>query len=392
MKPSWASLLSTVAVVSLTIVGCSQSSPAPSAAKAPAPSSESSKQATSVPAPTMVAGPTSTSGSPTTKRVEFPAPGKSITMISPWPAGGGSDLTARIASAGAEKALGASIQIVNKPGAASQVGVTELANAKPDGYTVGLTNLPSSVIPYLDPEREAAYGRKDLSPVAAVVFDPEAIAVKADSPYKTLRDLVDAAKSNPESITVATSGVMGDNHLGLLLFQKEANVKFRHVAMEGGAAAMTAVLGNHVDAICLTAGGMPAQYKSGEIRIVGIMDKAESPFYPGVKTMEDSGYKVSYGSTRGFSVPSGTPKEIVDILSAAFKRAMQDDEVKKKMEEQALMPRYMDAVQFSAYWDEFETQTKPLIEVAKQQVAGSKQYRVVREVPPTFGDSGSRSN
>lgn len=297
--------------------------------------------------------------------VEYPAKGKTIILQIPWPAGGTTDIGARVLAPALEKELGVNIEIINKPGASSQVGVTELARAKPDGYYLAFTNLPSSMSPYLEPGRKAAYGRKDLVQIANHVFDPEGVAVKAGSPYKTLKDLLADAKAKPGTIRVSSSGIMSDNHLAIVLLEKMAGVKFRIVHFQGSAPATTALLGGHVDVSIQSLANYPALIKSGEVRVLGIMDKETSKFFPGVKTLEEQGYKIYYASSRGISAPPGTPREIVNLLSRAVKRAMERPEVAAKMDEMALGQRYMDAEAYTKYWDDFEKETKQLIELAK---------------------------
>jgi len=329
-------LLVTVALaIGLLVVGCSQAAaPAPTAAAA---------------AP----------------KASFPEKGKSITLIIPWAAGGPTDVGGRLLASGLEKELGVPVQVVNKEGAGSQVGISALAKAKPDGYTIGVTNLPSSITPYLDPSRLASYGRKDLQPIANHVWDPETVGVADNSPYKTLKDLVDAAKAKPEGIKAAITGLQSDNHLALLLFQKEAGIKFSVVTMEGTAQANPALLGGHVDVLFQSSGGFAPLVKGNQARLLGMMDKQESKFYPGVKTFESQGYNVSYASSRGISVPVGTPKEVVDVIAQATKKAMESDEMKKKMDEGFFLQRYMGPEEYATYWDQFEAQTKGLMDLAK---------------------------
>lgn len=288
-----------------------------------------------------------------------------MTFIIPWSAGGPTDVGGRLLAGALEKELGVPVQVVNKAGAGSQVGITELAKAKPDGHTVGVTNLPSSITPYLDPSRGAAYGRKDLLPVANHVWDPETVGVAASSPYKTLKDLVEAAKAKPEGIKAAVTGLQSDNHLALLAFQKAAGIKFSVVTMEGTAQANPALLGGHVDVLFQSSGGFAPLVKSGQARLLGMMDKQESKFYPGVKTFEAQGYQVNYASSRGISVPLGTPEEIVDILSRSIKKAIESEEMQKKMDESFFLQRYMGPEEYAKYWDEFEVQTKQLMDLAK---------------------------
>jgi len=353
MKRRFAFWVTLFAGVGALAIGCTQASPTPTVAATVQKSAEPTKP---------LATPTTAAQQ---KKADYPAPGKTITFIIPWAAGGPTDVGGRLLAAAMEKELGVPVQVVNRPGAGSQVGITELAKAKPDGYTVGMTNLPSSITPYLDPSRQAAYSRRDLIPVANHVWDPEAVGVAANSPYKTLNDLVQAAKAKPEGIKAAITGLQSDNHLALLAFQKVAGVKFSVVTMEGTAQANPALLGGHVDVLFQSSGGFAPLVKSGQARLLGMMDRQESKFYPGVKTFEAQGYAVSYASSRGVSVPAGTPKEIVDALALAVKKAIESEDLQKKMDESFLLQRYMGPEEYAAYWESFEAQTKELLELAK---------------------------
>lgn len=300
-------------------------------------------------------------------KLDFPAKGRTVTIIVPFAAGGTGFLGAQALAAPLEKELGVQIQVVAKPGASSQTGMTQLALSKPDGYTLGVSALPTSITPYLDPERKAVYSRKSLVAVANHVLDPEAIAVRAESPYKTLKDLVAAAKANPGGIRLGTAGLLSDNHLAQILFQQAAGIKFSFVHFDGGAPATIALLGGHVDVGCSTAGNYPAHYKSGKVRLLGIMAKERSKFFPDIPTLEELGYKISYASSRGLAAPEGTPRGIVELWSRAIKKAMDDPEHKRKMDELAIGLHYLDADQYAKYWDEFEAQTKPLLEMGKRE-------------------------
>jgi len=155
--------------------------------------------------------------------------GRAISYIVPFDAGGAADLVARAIAPGIEKELGTPVQIVNKPGAGSQVGVTELARSKPDGYTVGVANIPTTITTYLDSERKAIYKRDSFITVAGYAVDPDVLVVKADSPFKSAKDLIEAARTNPEKIKIASaSGKLSPPHMGILLMEKAAGRQVRN--------------------------------------------------------------------------------------------------------------------------------------------------------------------
>ncbi len=362
--------LALVIAVSLLVAGCGQTAPAlaptapPAPAKAPA-ATQAPAAATNAPAPAPAAA-TKAPEAPA-KKVDFPAQGKSVTVIVPVPAGGPADVGTRLLIPLLENDLGVRFNVLNREGGGTQVGITELAKAKPDGYTIGLVTLPQVLTIYMDPERQAAFGRKDLVPLALHVFDPMTVAVKADSPFKTPKDIIDAAKANPEKVKTSTGGYMGTVHLALLDWQRLTGAKFAVVHFTGSADALAAVLGGHTDVMTDGVGAVYTRVKSGDLRALAVMDNQESRFLPGVKTLDAQGYKVNMAASRAFVAPAGTPKEILDILSAAFKKAINSEEHKKKAEDAGLTLRYMDPAQLDAYWTDMEGQVKPLIDMAKAE-------------------------
>jgi tripartite-type tricarboxylate transporter receptor subunit TctC len=317
----------------------------------------------STPAPTASATTAATSAAP---KVVFPTQGKTVSMIVPYDAGGAGDIGARLLAPYLEKELGGTVEVVNKPGAGSQIGVTELARAKPDGYTIGFTHLPATIAVYLDPERQAAFTRASLQPLAMYVVDPSAIAVKGDSPMKTLKDLVDAAKSNPGKVTVGDSGILSDGHITSLLLQQSTGAKFAIVHGAGGAKGIADLLGGQVVAQNVNLSGSNIDLaKSGEIRLLGIFDDSTSPNYPGVTTAKSQGYNFSVATSRAISAPAGTPKEIVTILTNAIKRAMAAPDFMAKANSSGLSLRYLDPAGLETYWTDLEGRVKPLIDLAK---------------------------
>jgi tripartite-type tricarboxylate transporter receptor subunit TctC len=296
----------------------------------------------------------------------FPQKGKAIQIIVTHEAGGPNDVMARALASGLEKELGTPVVVVNKPGANTQIGMTFLSQAKPDGYTLSTVSFPTTIGAYLDPERKAVYTRKSFQPLAMHVWDASLMAVKADSPLKGVQDLVNAAKANPKKVTVS-SGVLNDDQFSVLLLQKATGVQFAQVSYtQGTAPAITAMLGGKIDVFTGNVGDMRSVVKSGQARILGIMDDEESEFFPGVKTFEAQGFKVYNSSSRGYVMPAGVPKEIVDTLSGAMKKVINSPEQQKRMADMTLKVKYMDAAQFSKYWDEYEATVVELMKLAKE--------------------------
>lgn len=307
-------------VATLLVVGCGQPAPQPTPTKAAAASPTTAVEAAAIPTkasavqqPTVV---------PVAKNVDWPAKGRAISFIVPFPAGGGTDIAARTLAPLLEKDLQTPVQVVNKAGAGAQTGLTELAMAKPDGYTIGYTNLPTAINIYLDPERKANFNRASFQPVANQVRNSIVATVSKDSPYKTMKELVDAAKANRGKIKAGTPGLMSPAHLGILQLQQETGAEFAIVHFQGGAPAGTALLGGHIDVAFIVIPEMLPHVKSGVARGLGILDDESSELLPDAKTLLALGYKVSMPTTLGISAPAGTPKTIATILSNSIKKAV----------------------------------------------------------------------
>jgi tripartite-type tricarboxylate transporter receptor subunit TctC len=305
---------------------------------------------------------------PSTARADaYPQKGKPIQLLVGYAAGSPTDAGARVMAAGLSEELGTPVVVVNKPGASGQLSYTTLSQSRPDGYTIGTVGFPSSVVTYLDPARQASYTRKDFQLIGLHVIDPVLLAVRPDSQFKTLKDLIEYAKANPKKVRIPTTGIQSDETFGLLQLEKLTGARFALVHFaQGGSAIMTAFLGGKVDVFCGNVGELLSQYKRGEVRILGIMDPQQSVFYPDVKTFEQQGYKISSASSRGFAAPGGTPKEIVDRLAAAMKKVVASEDHKKKMADLGLTIRYMDPAQYNQYWTEYEATLKELLPITKE--------------------------
>ncbi len=359
-------VVAAMAVVLLLSVACS------SAPAASAPSSTSQPQATKAASTTQSAAPTAAAQSaakPTdvpAKKVDFPTKGRSIRIIVPFAAGGGSDIEVRTLQPYLEKELGVPVEVENKGGAGMQVGITEAAQARPDGYTIGNANWPAMISLYLEPDRKAAFNRKSFQAVALHTATPEAFVVKADSPYKTLKDLIDAAKQKPGTISVGNTGLLSSDHLGSLYLQKQAGTQFNIVSFDGAGPAGTALLGGHIDVLATGISSMMAMQKSGQVRFLAFFAEDGKKVSQDVPTMAEAGYKgfEAFGLYRGFFVPANTPQDVVAALDKAMKVAIQNEEQAKKLADVGQIVTYKNSAEFSSFWDEMETTVRPAVEEA----------------------------
>jgi tripartite-type tricarboxylate transporter receptor subunit TctC len=359
MKRIWRVTIFPLAIlaVSLLVLACTEPVAQPDLA------TPAAQPAPAAPGPATtpdVAGAQATPA-PAAPGATYPQPGRPITIIVPWAAGGGVDLGARIYAAALERELATSVQVVNRTGAGSQVGMTEFVNAAPDGYTIGATALPATNGLYLDPERQATFDRGDFMPLALHVADPAVVAVRADSPYQTFDDLIEAARANPETLTASTTGVRGSAHMAALQVTRATGAEFALVHFEGFAPSQTALLGGHVDVQFGYAGEFLPQVRAGAIRLLGIMDEEPSAFYPDVPTLQSMGVDLVWASSRGYSLPAGTPQNVVDRLVEANERIMQSEEMQTRMRDMGQTVQYLGPEEFSEYWDDVDAEVEQLI-------------------------------
>lgn len=270
-------------------------------------------------------------------------PERPISMIVAYSAGGGTDIAARTLAPFIEKHLGkgASIVVLNKPGAGGEIGFTELAQAKPDGYTIGFINTPNILtIPI---QRKARYSLESFTPIANVIDDPGAFNVQASSNIKGLQDLVAFAKANPLKVTYGTSGIGSDDHLSAMQFERLAGVKLKHVPFPGAADVRTAVLGGHVTMASMNISEAITDVEAGTLSSLGQMGRARWSGATKVPTFKEQGFEIYNGSMRGIAAPAGMPGDIVARLENAVKAAINDPDFQEKAKQQALPLAFMDA-------------------------------------------------
>jgi tripartite-type tricarboxylate transporter receptor subunit TctC len=292
-----------------------------------------------------------------------------VQLMVAFPPGGSTDVGARVVASIAEKLLGKPIVVLNKGGAGGQVGWTEMARQKPDGYYIGYINLPATNTVILDPERKAIFGVDAFVPIINQVLDPGIVWVRADSPYKTLKDLVEAAQKAPNTIRTASTGILSDDHLAILMLEEAApGAIFRVVHLAGSADQLKEVMGGHVDVAFDNVGSIAPRVRSGELRALAVMDHQRSKFVPDVPTMKELGYPtVISSSTRGIAAPKGTPQPVLKKLEAVLKKAMEDPEHVQKLESAGLAVKIMVGEEYARYYSETHAQAKKYTEWAKNR-------------------------
>ncbi len=251
-------------------------------------------------------------------------PEKPIEVIVGYSAGGGTDVMARTAAPFIEKYLGdgASLVVKNMPGASGQIGVTEVANADPDGYTLGTFNLPGMMARTID--RKADYSADSFTYLANVVNDPNVIVTSKRSGIETMDQLVEEARENPGAVTVGMSSLGGDDHFMLIKLQNLTETEFTIVPFRGSAPARTALMGGHVAMGILNISEV-ASFQD-DLNVLGIATAERSDFAPDLPTFAEQGYELVNGSMRGFVAPKGLPEDVEAKLLAAFEQLDGDEE------------------------------------------------------------------
>jgi tripartite-type tricarboxylate transporter receptor subunit TctC len=298
---------------------------------------------------------------------DFPNKDKILTIIVPYNAGGSTDTEARVIASVLEKKIGIPVQISNKPGARTMVGMTELVSAKPDGYTLLLGSFPTVLVPCLDEKSQAAYTMKDFKTIAITSFEPFVIAVLKDSPHKSMKDVVDFAKANPEKFKIAVTMVLAAPHLSILELEKQTGTRFAPIHFDGAAPSRTAFLGGHTDGIVFTVSEASQVAKGGLARIVGIMDETEDAHIPGVKTMLAQGYNLIMNSNSALVAPSKTSPEIINKLAELMRQVSIDSEYATRVAELGFTIKFKGAKDSEEYKNQLSNQIKPLVDAARKK-------------------------
>lgn len=259
-------------------------------------------------------------------------PDRPIKIVVPFPAGGGTDaLTRQIANALTTK-LKWVVTVDNKPGAGGNLALDSVAKAKPDGYTLGMAQTDNVVLNSLLYSKLTYDPVKDLEAVTSVASGAVVLVVRADSPYKTLADVVAAAKAKPTVLTVATPGTGTIAHLVNQLWQNASGVKFTHVPYRGMSQAVPDLIGGQVDMYMGSIPTLLSQIEGGKVRPIGVTTAKRSPVLPNVPTFNESGIKgVELASVWGLMAPAGTPKAIVDRWNTEVNALLKQPDVRDKI-------------------------------------------------------------
>jgi len=264
-------------------------------------------------------------------------PDKPVRIIVPFAPGGGTDLIARTLGTGMSQELGQTVLIENKPGAGTIIGTDLVAKSPPNGYTIVIATFAHALNPSLQPKLPYATD-KAFAPIILIGSSPNVLVVRPDSPYKSVKDIIAAAKAEPKKLTFASQGNGTSAHLAGELFKNLAKVDLTHVPYRGAGPALTDLLGGQVDMMFATAAAVGAFLDGGKLRALGVTTAERSPALAHVPTIAESGVP-SYAaeSWYGLYAPAGTPNDVITRLNAAARKAVQMETFRKRVEDEGLV-------------------------------------------------------
>ena len=292
-------------------------------------------------------------------------PARPISLVVPFPPGGVADIVARPVAEALSRELGQPVVIENKPGAGGGIGMGAVAKAKPDGYTLLMALSSLTVIP----EADAILGRSpranmgDLRPVARYTADPTVLAVRAESPWRTVQDFVDDAKKRPGVIAYGSSGNYGTMHVPMEILAQSAGIQLNHIPFTGAGPAVVALLGGQIEAVSSGPATVLQHVKAGKLRVLGHWGQAPLASLPDVPSLKDSGYNAEYAQWSGLFIPAATPEPVAQRLRAAARVAAQDAKVREVIGNAGSPVVYLDSPEFERY---VQADARRMAEVVKR--------------------------
>jgi len=288
-------------------------------------------------------------------------PERDLTLVVPWAAGGGTDTLARTLAKNSKQYFGVNMTVVNRVGGTGVVGMNSVAMSKPDGYTVGVVTFHLSAYRLLGMS-ELSY--RDFDLIALLNRSQAGLSVRTDSPFKTLKDLVDYAKANPGVLTVGHAGPGQAWHLAAASLAQKYGLKFTFVPFDGAAPTRTALVGGHVSVATTGMDEVLQFYQAKQIRLLGANSPARHPAFPDVPTFAEAGFPIEdpVFDWRGLAVAKGTPPEVLQVLRAGFRKAAEDPQYVALMDSLALPRTYMDHDQFLEFLVGMERSLGPVLD------------------------------
>ena len=280
-------------------------------------------------------------------------PAKPIALVVPFPPGGVADIVARPVADAMGRFLNAPMVIENKAGAGGGIGMGYVAKAKPDGYTLLMALSSISIIPEADKVtgRAPMYQLNQFVPIARFTADPTVLAVRAESPWKTLQEFVADARKRPGAISYGSSGNYGTMHMPMEMFAASAGLKLLHVPYTGAGPAVIALLGGNVDAVASGPSTVIQHIKAGKLRVLASWGERRLLSLPDVPTLTESGFNAVFFQWTALFAPAGTPEPAVARLREAARAAAADSRFVAAMATVETPIQYLDAPELQRFWE-----------------------------------------
>jgi tripartite-type tricarboxylate transporter receptor subunit TctC len=279
-------------------------------------------------------------------------PAQAITIVVGLAPGGQADIAARPAAQALQGVLGQTVIVENRTGAGGAIAASYVLRGKPDGYTALMALSSAAVLPEAEKiaGRKPPYEMSDFAPVARVLADPNLLVVRADSPYKTLKELVDEANARPGQLGYASSGVLGGVHICMEMFCQSAAIKMLHVPYSGGGPALTGVITGDVPVTALGAAPIRGYINAGQLRVLATFGAERHPDFPDAPTFKEAGYDgVVFYAWVGLFVPKAVSTDVIMRLRDGMRAVMNNSDVTAMYKNAGSPPAYLDAPEFAAY-------------------------------------------
>ncbi len=285
-------------------------------------------------------------------------PSEPITLIVAWPAGGGSDISMRLLADGLSKRIKVPVVVLNKPGAGGAIGHREIANAKPDGYTIGMFSAGGIALPYLNAQ---ANTYDELQPIAFFGEDPAALEVSKASGIGSLKEYVERAKANPGKIKNGNDQPGGSSYIAIALFEKMLNIKVTRVSYAGYGPSVIGLMGGEVDSATVPIPDTIEQHKSGKLKILGVAATERHFMAPDIPTFREQGFDVVVGSWRSVIGPKGIPEDRLRFLETNIMATLKDPEFQAKAKKAGFVLGPADAKATYQRWKDDDAQLYPIL-------------------------------
>lgn len=288
-------------------------------------------------------------------------PNKPIELVVPFGAGGGTDVLARVFAEAAKKHVNQPINVINKPGASGGIGLTDVANARPDGYKIAMVTVEMAIIPHMGIAKYSP--ENDFLPLVRLNADPIVLAVSADAPWKSIEEMLTAAQKSKDPLKFGNAGTGGVSHLAAVALQQKAGTTFTHAPFQGNAPAVVALLGGHIDAVTASPSEVFTFIQSGKLRALAVLSEQRlGGVFANVPTLKERKIDLVIGTWRGLAAPKGIPADVLGKLRSFTLATANEPSVKEAMEKQNLGYSVADGEAFRKQIASDSNQYKQLID------------------------------